>query len=72
MTFVEHFRLMQRIHNLIRTKSTGSPKELAERLEISRSALFRYMEDLKTLGATIQYCRFRQSYYYEENFVLEI
>ena len=34
-------------------------------------APYRYILELKNMGAPIQYCRDRQSYYYEESFDLD-
>ena len=70
MTFTEQLRQIKRLHELIKRKATGSPKQLADRMNISRATAFRRVEDLKDLGAEIAYCRDRQSYYYELPFEL--
>jgi len=44
MSIVNQIRLLQRLHELIKRKATGSPKELAEKLESSRASVFRYLE----------------------------
>ena len=46
-------------------------RELAEKLEISVATVYRYLNDLKTQGAPIKYCRNRQSYYYTQPFDLK-
>ena len=71
MTFLEQIALFKRLDGLIRRKSTGTPEQLASRLEISRASVFRYINELKGVGAPIQYCKVRQSYYYEGHFELE-
>ncbi|MEL7222190.1 MAG: winged helix-turn-helix domain-containing protein [Bacteroidota bacterium] len=68
MKFSDTLYLLLRLHALIQRKGTGTPKALARRLNISRSALFRYLEMLESFDAPIAYCRHRQSYYYEEDF----
>ncbi|GAO41950.1 helix-turn-helix domain-containing protein [Flavihumibacter petaseus] len=55
-----------RLDFLIRTKSTGTPKQLAKKLAISERTLYIYIAFLKQLGAVIRYCRSRNCYYYEE------
>lgn len=71
MSFLEQLKLIKRIHNLIKTKRTGSPDQLARKLEVSRATIFRYINELKELGAPIKYCNFRKSYYYQDvNYVL--
>ena len=70
MAFVEHVQRLKRIDQLVRLKATGSAQELAHRLGVSRASVFRYMDDLKDLGAPVTYCRNRQTFFYEENFEL--
>ena len=72
MNFAEQFMLLQRIANLIKMKATGTPKDLAEKVEVSRSALYRHIDTLKSLGASINYCKHRRTYYFEKDFSLEI
>jgi hypothetical protein len=48
---------LERLDNLIRTRATGSPIQLAHRLCISRSGLYNYISLLKELGAPVIYCR---------------
>lgn len=53
------------IDRLIKIKSTGSPKQLAERLGISESRLYEYLSFMKESGAPIVYSKERGSYYYQ-------
>lgn len=53
-------------------KSTGSPRELADRMSVSRATLFRHLDDLRSMGAPIAYEKDRQTYYYEEPFDLKL
>lgn len=50
---------------LIRIESTGSMKEFALKLNISRSTCGEYLRFLRELGAGIHYCPYRKSYKYE-------
>lgn len=72
MTFFDHIDRIKRLHLLIRHKSTGSPSELADRMDVSRSTLFRHLDDLRSMGAPIAYEKDRQTYYYEEPFDLKL
>lgn len=56
---------LKRIDDLIRTKATGNPDQLARRLGISRRCLFDYLQLMKDNGAPIKYCQTRGSYFYE-------
>lgn len=57
---------LQRIDKLIRQRSTGSPRELGQKLGISERSARKYVTTLKELGAPILYSRRRNSYYYLE------
>lgn len=59
-----HLSRLQTIDRLIRIKGTGPPAQLARRLNISESCLYKDISFLKQLGAPINYCKKRCSYYY--------
>jgi biotin operon repressor len=71
MHFLDQIKLLKRIHNLIKKKATGSPNQLATRLDISRASVFRQINILKMLGAKINYSYDKESYVYEEEFSLK-
>ena len=65
--FVKTIDKLKRIDLLIRRKATGSPNELAKKLNISPSTLYEYLLILKqTFQAPVAYCRLRRSYLYRE------
>jgi len=72
MTFFEKLNLIERIDQLIKLKKTGSSEEFAARLGIARSSLFELLELMKSLGAEIEYCRHRKTYFYTSEKVLSI
>ena len=56
---------LDRLDSLIRHQSTGTPEELAERLEMSRSTLFDLILYLREeMQAPIQYNKYIKSYVY--------
>lgn len=57
---------LERIDYLIRTKATGTPKQLAAKLKLSERCVRNYINILRELGAPITYCRKRGCYYYQE------
>lgn len=65
MTFIEKLNVIERLDQLIRMKATGSPDELAQRLEVTRSTVYEIIACMKSLGADISYCKNRKSFYYE-------
>lgn len=68
MNFYERLQTVKRIHEWIRIRGTGSPNELARRINVSRATLFRLLEYLSSLGADIAYDNANQTYYYVNDF----
>ena len=67
MAIDTYFERISRIDRLIRMKATGTPANLALRLEISESGLYRYIGYMRLMGAPIIFCKYRNSYIYEDN-----
>jgi len=72
MRYIEKTILIERIDQLIRLKATGSARELAKRVGVSKSSLYEILEVMKMMGAEISYCRYEKSYYYTAEKVLAI
>ena len=68
MQLFESIDRAQRIHQFIRTESTGTPCEFARRLGISRRQLYYCLEEFKEFGAQIMYNRIKNTFYYANNF----
>ncbi len=72
MKNIKHIERLQRLHNLIKMESTGSPSEVAIRLGISERTVYYLIEQLKDYDAKIGYDRSRKTYFYKDDFVLEV
>jgi len=72
MSIFKYIERLKRMDDLIRRKATGSPEEFASRLNISKSMLMYELNDLKDLGAEIDYCPVSKSYKYKQSFSLII
>jgi len=57
----------QRIDHLIRTRATGSPDDLAQRIGLSRRHLLRLIGALREQGFPIAFDKCRNTYYYTES-----
>lgn len=57
----------ERLKYLIQNKNTGTPEELAKKLNTSVSTVFRMVKALKNLGEPIVYSKIRKTYYYNNN-----
>ncbi len=67
MNIIKYISRLSRLDKLIRNKATGSPKELADKLELSESSVYLLIKTMKSLGAPITFNHYRNSYiYYEE------
>ncbi len=71
MKILVYFERINLLHKLISEEKTGTPKQLAERLGLSKSRLYCIMEDLKLREVPIEYCRKRKSYCYTEPFKMK-
>jgi predicted DNA-binding transcriptional regulator YafY len=64
MKLLEQLQRLERLDQLIRLKATGCADCLAQRMNLSRRTIYNLLDILKILGAEINYCALRQSYYY--------
>jgi transcriptional antiterminator len=59
-------RIIKRLHYLLVTERSGTPKELAAKLEISERSVYNYISYMKTdLNAPITYDNQKGNYRYE-------
>jgi len=65
MGIINHVQLLERLHSFILHKSTGTPKQLAKKLNISVRSLYRIIEELRGHGVIITFDTARSSYIYE-------
>lgn len=72
MTLIEKLRLIERIDGLIRRKATGSSRDLARRIGMSKSSVYELISLMQELGAEIEYCNNSKTFYYTENKTLAI
>ena len=59
--FIQRFK---QIDQLITTRSTGTPAEFAQKLDISESTLYEFLKVLKELDAPIEFESNINTYYY--------
>lgn len=63
---------LQQLHTLIANENTGTPEELANRMQICKRSVHLLLEELKDYNAKICYSRSRETYYYCNAFELKI
>ncbi|WP_024773073.1 hypothetical protein [Aquimarina macrocephali] len=64
---LKQIELIERIDQLIRLNATGSPMELAAKLGISKTKLYRTLCVMKELNAPVEFDTSSQQYYYAES-----
>lgn len=65
MSLYKYLNRIERLDALIRRKSTGPPKELARKLDISERWLYKLLGELREeLDCPIEYDQYKQSYVY--------
>jgi predicted DNA-binding transcriptional regulator YafY len=65
MTFLEQIEALERLHQLIKRKATGSPNQLANKFNVSVGTIKNLLNILKNRGLPLNYCRYEQTYYYD-------
>lgn len=63
---------VNRLHELIKRKSTGKPEVLAKKLNLSVSRVYQIIEELKLMQVPIAYSRTLQTYYYTNDYEVSI
>ncbi|WP_136468018.1 HTH domain-containing protein [Flagellimonas onchidii] len=72
MKTVKNLERLQQIHLLIENENTGSPYELANQMGVSERLIYNLIEQLKDFNANICYDRSRKTYYYLNDFQLQV
>ena len=65
MHAIKVIQQLTKINHCIIKSDTGTPRELAKKLRLGERQVLRYIDMLKKLGAPVDYCRRRKSYYYK-------
>jgi len=65
VNLIQNINKLEKLHHLINTGKTGSPKQLANQLQIDRSSLYIMIDELNALNLKISYSRKYETFYYE-------
>ncbi|GAA3657494.1 HTH domain-containing protein [Flavivirga jejuensis] len=72
MKSIKQLERLQQLHQRIEQENTGTPKELAQFMSISERLLYNLIEELKDISAPVCYNRSLKTYYYNDDFKLQI
>lgn len=67
--FIRKIEMINRIDQLIRLQATGTPNELASKLGISKTKLYRLLNIMRDLNAPVEYDFSNQNFIYEEDVI---
>lgn len=65
MSLQKYIQRVQFIDKLIRKKATGNANVLAKKLNLSKSGVEKFIQEMKEVGFPITYCRKRKTYMYQ-------
>ncbi|HVZ97727.1 MAG TPA: bacteriocin [Chitinophagaceae bacterium] len=57
---------LQQADSLIQRKATGNAMSFAKKLNLSRSMLYEFLDEMKKLGCPVKYSRQEKTFYYTE------
>ncbi|MBK7107400.1 MAG: hypothetical protein IPH62_19205 [Ignavibacteriae bacterium] len=69
---IENLERIKKINKLIKNQQTGNSNDFALKLNICRRQLFNIIEYLRAIGAPIKYNKKMETFYYDNDFNLEI
>ena len=71
MKFIKQIERFQKLDTLLKAECIGTPIELANKLGVSRSHVYRLIEMIRDYGALIEYSRKTNSFYYVHPFCID-
>ena len=64
MAIHDYLERIKRIDQLVRLQATGTAKELSEKLGVSKSTVYEYLNIMKEMNAPLKYNELAKTYYY--------
>ena len=72
MPINKYLSRLHQLDSLIQRRATGTPKELAHKMGLSVSLVYRYINVLRDFGAPVRWCAYTGSYVYDWEGKLEV
>jgi hypothetical protein len=72
MNIFETINRMRFLHKQIQRETTGIPEDFARQIHLKKRQLYNILEELKMHGADIRYDPIRHTYYYANEFEVEL
>lgn len=71
VTALNYIERIKRLYNIIKRGHTGNKSVIAKSMHVTPRSITNYMNELRSMGAIIQYNKQYNSYYFENDFELE-
>ncbi len=65
MSYSDFLSKLERLELHVKNEKTGTAEDLADKLGISRRALFNYLAILRDKGSKIDFCKIRKTYFFD-------
>lgn len=72
MRVLDYIEKLRMLTLLLKMEKTGSLKQIGKRMEIDRYTVYNYMNELRAMGAQIEYDRKRNTYYLKNTFDIQL
>lgn len=72
MKLLEQIERINRLHEMIKFRRTGTPQQLAKRLNLSTSMIYKLMDELRLREVPVAYSRQMGTYYYSRGYQMKI
>lgn len=69
-SIIDYIERMKRLYQLIKLEKTGNCTELARKMHVTKRTIQNYMSEFRSLGAVIIFDNIRNTYRFDNNFVL--
>jgi biotin operon repressor len=72
MKVFEYLDRISMMHKLVSRQKTGTPDEFARQLGVSRTSLYEMIDELRSRGAPIAYCKSGKTFFYRQPYDISV
>lgn len=69
-SIIANIERMKRLYQLIKQEKTGTCTDLARKMHVTKRTIMNYISEFRSLGAVIKFDEVKNTYKFENNFVL--
>lgn len=72
MKFLCYVERLNRMNQLLKSRTTGTPSEFARYIGVSRTRLYEMIDEMRSYGAPISYSKAAKTFYYEQPYDISV